>query len=189
VSRLARLLPLAALASAALLAAGCGEQREVRTQGETEGLYVDSGPLTYQVQISRYLNPADVEDRSYFKGLSPGAARLTQNQVWFGVFMRVQNYTHQTQTPPAPRDFTIRDTQKNVYRPQAINTNINVFAYVQRPIVGSGVVPEPNSPAGFGPIGGALLLYKLNVASTQNRPLELHIAPPEGREAFIDLDV
>ncbi len=55
-TRLARLLVLSALAVAAFAASGCGNKEDIRTVGETEGLYIDIGGLRYQVQISRYLN-------------------------------------------------------------------------------------------------------------------------------------
>jgi hypothetical protein len=185
---LARLIALLALSAVALVAAGCGQKdSEVRTLGETEGLYVDVGPLTYQVQISRYINPADVEDSAYLHGLSASDRKLAPDQVWFGVFMRVQNYTDQTHSTAS--DITIRDTQKNVYRPVAIDTAQNVFAYSSRPLGGSAVLPDPESLAAQGPIGGSLILFKLNVDSTQNRPLELEISEGEGARAFIDLDV
>ena len=45
-----RLLMVFAL-GAALALAGCGNKIEVRTVGETEGLYIDIGELKYQVQI------------------------------------------------------------------------------------------------------------------------------------------
>jgi hypothetical protein len=187
-TRTARLIALLALSTVALLAAGCGQKaNQIRTIGDTEGLYVDVGPLTYQVQISRYLNPADVEDRAYLQGLSAADRKLAGDQVWFGVFMRVQNYTDQTHTPAS--DMSIRDTQKNVYRPVSFAASQNPFVYQPRPLVGSGVLPDPESAPANGPIGGALILFKLNVDSIQNRPLELEISQGQGARAFIDLDV
>ena len=57
-----------ALAAATSLAA-CGSGGEEPTAGETEGIYVNTGDLKYQVQISRQLNAADFEDRDYLTGL------------------------------------------------------------------------------------------------------------------------
>ena len=59
-------------AAAAARCAGCGNKVEVRTVGETEGIYIDVGDLRYQVQISRIINPHDVEDRRYLQGLPAG---------------------------------------------------------------------------------------------------------------------
>ena len=81
------------LVIAALTAAGCGGHTGQRTSAETEGLYLDVGEMTYQVQISRYMNPSDPEDRGYFKGLPEGATQLPGDETWFGVFLRVQNET------------------------------------------------------------------------------------------------
>ena len=54
-----RLLTLMTLAAVVVGVAGCGaDKQEARTQGATEGLYLDVGGLKYQVQISRILNPA-----------------------------------------------------------------------------------------------------------------------------------
>ena len=51
------LLLLALAAASASVLAGCGNKLEVRTVGETEGIYVDVGELRYQVQLSRIINP------------------------------------------------------------------------------------------------------------------------------------
>ena len=184
--RLPRLLLAAVLALGALVVAGCGQREDIRTLGETEGLVIDVGPLVYQVQISRYLNPDDVEDRTYLEGLSPAAARLADSQVWFGVFMRVQNYTDRAHVPAT--DVVIEDTQHNRYEPVSYERS-NPFVYRARPIPAEGVLPHPSSLASQGPIGGELLLYKLDVSSVQNRPLELKIAQGEEFEGVIDLDV
>ena len=65
--RVLLLLVLAAASAGAL--AGCGNKLEVRTVGETEGIYIDVGELRYQVQLSRIINPNDIEDRHYLAGL------------------------------------------------------------------------------------------------------------------------
>ncbi len=51
--------------------------------------------------------------------------------------------------------------------------------------------PPVGSPADEGPIGGALILFKIPIASLQNRPFELIIEGPETDpvEAEISLDV
>ena len=64
-----RLLVISAALLCALFAAGCGNKEATVTVGDTEGIYLDIDDLKYQVQISRYMNPNDVEDRSYLAGL------------------------------------------------------------------------------------------------------------------------
>jgi hypothetical protein len=180
---------LAPLAGLALLAAGCGDKMDVRTQGDTEGVYIDVGPLLYQVQISRYLNPADREDSAYLAGLPEGmSTQPGRGRTWFGVFMRVQNVTGEPLM--AADTYEIHDTQENVYEPVELDRDLNPFAYVAGEVPPHGVVPEPDSAAGQGFIKGSLLLFKVKVDSLQNRPLELRISGGGGdAEGVVDLDV
>jgi hypothetical protein len=67
--RLARIVLLSLAALAALAAAGCGKE-ETTAIADTEGIYVTVDDLTYQVQLSRILNPASPEDSAYLKGVS-----------------------------------------------------------------------------------------------------------------------
>src|SRR5918992_761797 len=84
--------PLRFLLATALVAlAGCGGGTGVVTTAETEGLYLDIGGLKYQVQLSRYMNPNDVEDRDYFAGLPESTAQPAADETWFGIWVRVQN--------------------------------------------------------------------------------------------------
>ena len=64
-------------------------RRPRRSTATTEGAYVDVGDLKYQVQISRQLNPADVEDRDYLMGLAGATGSSAADEEWFAVFMRV----------------------------------------------------------------------------------------------------
>lgn len=188
IPRLARLVLLCALAVSSAALAACGDKEDIRTIGETEGLYLDVGGLKYQVQISRYLNPADLEDEGYLVGV-PATERPDDDETWFGIFLRVQNTGEETL--PAAREFTIEDTQGNVYRPVAVDTNVNVFAYEPRDVPPHGLIPHPDSPAGNGPTQGAALLFRLTIDTTQNRPLEFHIVSPDNPDevGIVDLDV
>ena len=182
-----RLLVISAAIFCALLASGCGNKEEVVTRGDTEGVYLDVDHLKYQVQISRYMNPNDVEDKSYLIGLPQSTAQPTGEETWFGVFMRVQNTTDEPQTPS--NDFKIVDTQDNVYRPVPMDTKINPFAYKADPIAGGSLLPEPDSAASENTIQGSLLLFKVKTDSLQNRPLELRFTGSDGTEGVVDLDV
>src|SRR3954447_12469353 len=106
-----RFRAFAVAAFACLALAGCGEKTDITTFAETEGIYLDVGNLVYQVQLSRYLNPADVEDREYLVGVPADEAQLTADEIWFGVWMRVKNYSDETLTPTT--QFRITDTEKN----------------------------------------------------------------------------
>jgi hypothetical protein len=171
--RLIRTAPLAALVIAALAVAGCGSGgTSIKTTAETEGIYLDLGDMKYQIQMSRYLNPSDVEDRAYLLGL-PTGVEPTGKEVWFGIWMRVQNETDRTL--PAATQYEIHDTQENVYRPVPLDPKANAFAYQGGDVEPKGLLPAPDSAAGAGPIQGSLVLFKVRVDSLQNRPLELKI--------------
>jgi hypothetical protein len=186
--RLPRLIVLAAALACALVASGCGNRLETRTLGQTEGLYLDVDELKYQIQISRYLNPADIEDRTYLIGLPSGTPPPAGDETYFGVFLRVSNSTDK---PIAPADdFEIVDTQKNVYRPIPLDPKVNPFAYVADPIPPESLIPQPDSIPSEGVIKqGALLLFKLKTDSLQNRPLEFRFRRGSGTTGIVDLDV
>jgi hypothetical protein len=177
---------LALAAFAALALAGCGEKTDYIRTAETEGIYVDVGNLVYQVQISRFLNPADVEDREYLVGVPANEATVGGDKTWFGVFMRVKNYSNETLQPAT--QFVITDTEGNKFYPVPLPKS-NPFAYNPGPLGPDAVYPPPDSAAASGPIQGALILFKLSTASLQNRPLVLHIEQPGQDGAEIDLDL
>jgi hypothetical protein len=179
-----RLIVISAALALALPASGCGNKQETVTLGETEGIYLDVDQLKYQVQISRYMNPNDVEDRAYLAGLPQSTAQPTGEETGLGVFMRVQNPTDETITPAS--DFEIIDTQENVYRPVPLD---NPFAYKPDPIGPQSLVPRPDSVASTTTVQGSLLLFKVKTASLQNRPLEFRFRGGEGTEGVVNLDV
>jgi hypothetical protein len=178
------LVALVALLGASVLA-GCGNKKDIVTSADTEGIYVDAGPLQYQVQISRQLNPYDVEDSYYVRGTTeppPG-----RDDTWFGVFVRV--YNPDDARKQATSDFEIHDTQGNIYKPVPLD-NTNVFRYVPTSLGEGQMIPTPGSPAFNSPIRGSLLLFRVKVDSFENRPLELIISQPGIDEhAEVPLDV
>jgi hypothetical protein len=176
-----------ALATATSLAA-CGSGGEEPHAGETEGIYVNTGDLKYQVQISRQLNASDFEDRDYLTGLPAADKSLPAGEEWFAVFIRVFNMTKQAH--PAASQFEIRDTTGKVFTPIAVDTNINRTAYKAAEVGAGDQIPVPGSLARENLTQGGLILFRVPNGAYANRPLELHITPPEGgREATVDLDV
>jgi hypothetical protein len=181
-----RLLVVAALLS--LVAAGCGNKDGEATVADTEGLYLDIGGLKYQVQLSRYINAADVEDRGYLVGLPESTAAPAEDETWFGVWVRVQNESDEPR--PAADTWEIHDTQENIFRPIPVDTDINPWVYEAGTIAPNTVWPLPDSAAGQGPTQGQLLLFKVKTESLQNRPLELRFSSgPQGEVGTYDLDV
>src|SRR3954453_9014185 len=108
----------------ALGAAGCGDSESVQTTAETEGLYLKIGGVKYQIHMSRYMNVNDVEDNQYLRGLPASTAQPRADEIWFGVWVRVQN--EGDKTLPSADTWEIRDTQNNTFRPIPIDTGTNV---------------------------------------------------------------
>jgi hypothetical protein len=165
---------LAATAALAASAAGCGDTTHTLT-GDSAAIYLDLNHLKYQVQVSREINAHDPEDINYLVGLPPADRGLRPDQSWFGVWLAVFNRTKQTHLAAA--SFTVTDTQGNVYRPIPLNS-VNLFAYHQRNVERNDQIPRQGSAASYAPIGGELLLFKINDLSFQNRPLTLRIVDP-----------
>jgi len=167
--------------------AGCGNKVETRTSAATEGIYIDVGELKYQVQMSRIVNPADVEDSAYLEGLT-GSPALSGNEAWFGIWMRVEN-TNSDKTLPSASDFSITDTQGHEFKPVPLEKN--PFAYAPGKLGPNTILPSSNSVAGEGVQQGSLILFKLTTDALANRPLELHIQNPSNPDelGIVDLDV
>jgi hypothetical protein len=180
---------LVLLVFVAAFVAGCGNKEANYTLAETEGTYVDVAGLTYQVQMSRYLNPRDPEDMQYLKGLAQGvSADPPVGKIWFGVWMRVKNYSKETLRTASVSQFTITDTEENEFTPTTLASS-NPFIYEPLVLQHSQVLPAPDTAQASGPIQGSLILFQLDTDDLQNRPLVLHISQGEGAEAEVDLDL
>lgn len=187
--------PIAMLAIAALGLGACSDNSNTRvTTGTYAGEsgqnapYLNVGPLIYEVQLSRELNPYDTEDASYLAGLTPAQRKLSPGEEWFGVFLQV--YNESSASHPAALSPTISDTQNNVYEPIAIGPT-NEFAYRAGTLGPKARIPALGTVAADGPTQGALLLYKIKVVSLDNRPLEIKIVDPTdpSQTASAELDV
>jgi hypothetical protein len=164
----------------------CGNKQDKTLTAATEGPYIDIGDMKYQVQISRQLNPYDVEDIAYLKGVTD---TLGKDEVWFAVFMNVQNESDKAQKPASAYEIT--DTQGNTFNPVAIDLRSNDYGYEPVPIPGNGELPNRNSTAAQNSINGRLLLFKIPLTSLDNRPLQLKIHNPADFQqvGVVDLDV
>jgi hypothetical protein len=193
-SRRPRLSWLAVLLLAPILLGACGESHSKVTGGTYAGEsganapYLDVGPLVYEVQLSRELNPADSEDASYLQGLTPAQRALTPGEEWFAVFLQV--YNHHDTPAPAASELVLTDTQHNTYVPVTPEAS-NQFAYRPKNVPGQGRLPELDTVAAEGTTQGALLLYKIKTVSLDNRPLTIMIVDPADstQTASAELDV
>ncbi len=162
----------------ALALAGCGEEEE---DARREGLGVELGGVTYNVRISRQINPNIPPGDAYYKGPPP-----PPGEVLFGVFLEACNEDDDRRRSLPVERFQLEDSQGNEYEPLEPREG-NPFAY-RAEVLAENCIPETDSVAARGP--GAVLLFKLPLAALQNRPVELVLAP-EGAlpEERIELDL
>jgi hypothetical protein len=182
-SRAAQLVVLAVLG---LVLGSCGHKESHPTVADNEGVYVDAGPITYQVQLSRELNPFSQEDRQYLVGLR--ASPPKPDQEWFAVFMWAKN---QTGSPQKTTDsFDIVDTQGTTYRPVTLDPRLNAYAWKAQTLKPLQTQPAPDTVGAFGPTQGSELLFKINSSAYANRPLTLEIhAPGQPTPSAVTLDL
>jgi hypothetical protein len=175
-ARKALLLCVLFVGALALAACGAGEKEREVPEGEP----IELGPLRYNVQITRFLNPGDSEDSAYLLG-QPAAG---VGQAYLGVFLTIDNESNVTQTVPG--DFELRDTRDNTFQP---SPSESPFALEPGAIPPEGAIPEPGTPAASGPIKGAMLLFLIEESTAENRPLILEIPSTEGEPGAIELDI
>jgi hypothetical protein len=190
-SRLRRPLAVLAvlLASGGLAACGNHHDEEAQLQKiEGEGFYLSLGELKYQVQGSRQLNPDDIQDRAMLVGVPAAQQGLEDDEVWFGVFMQVENEDEKPRRPAG--DIEIIDTQEDVFKPIGLEP-ANQFAYRStNPIPPGEIAPLPDTPAFNTANQGSLLLFKLTLDALDNRPLELKLeSSTNDQTGIIDLDI
>lgn len=176
----------AVVASVALLPA-CGGHQTV-TEGESEAVYVTNGELQYQVQISRQLNAADPGDRALLVGLPADQRELGQDDLWFGVWVRVWNGTDEPHKAAA--DFEIVDTKGERFEPVEFAPE-NILAYRADTVEANSQYPVPDSVPENLPTTGAVLVFKLPRQALDFRPLELVFHEPGNpeQESSVRLDV
>ena len=174
---------LCALAVASGLAA-CGNHHPHMASGQLSGTdvadannnggYVDAGPVTYQLQISRPLNQYSAEDSQYVRGLPSGTStNLPGTELWYGVFLWAKNQTQHPQT--TSDNFEVMDTQGDVYRPLKLNTAVNPLAWDAESLAPLQTEPKPNTLMSEDATQGGELLFKMPNTIFDNRPLTLYI--------------
>jgi hypothetical protein len=181
-TRLVRIAALVGLVVVAFAVSGCN--KDVQAIEAKEGGRVYMGNLFYQVNLSRMLNPKDVEDSYYLQGQPTPAP----GDTYFGVFMRVDNETqHHRILPIGTDDMKIVTASGDVFKP--IKVNAPGWGYAPSPIGYRGVIPVGNTPAYIGPIRGGLILFRMSQTDLNARPVKLETKSPDGRTGEITLDV
>ena len=169
-------LPLLAALVLALLAigvsaCGSGDPSEVE-----EGEVVKIGGLKYTVIFSRYLNEHDAEDAAYLAGEKPPQ----EENNYFGVFLLVENTSHETRG--VVNELWITDSENKKF--EAVPAK-NEFAFpFGGEIEENEQLPVIDSAAQQDAIEGSVVIFELPEAVSANRPLLLHI-PGAGKETGI----
>lgn len=173
----------------ALGLSACGNKHDRINRAETEGIYVNVDELKYQVQLSRQLNPEAIpEDKTFIDGIDEAEAELAPGEVWFAIFVRVENGTDEEHAPTA--DFELEDQQGNTFEPVEIDES-NPFFYDTAPIRPKGYAPGPDTIARqVSSVGGMLRLFKVKYETLDNRPVELLIHSETSDEvSVVDIDI
>ena len=134
-----------------------------------EGQPMKLGELLYNVQISRFLNPRDLEDEAYLAGQPPPP----NDKLYLGVFMLIENEADTVQEVRA--EFTV------------VGNEGTGFARSEREPValelggggGDDELPEPESIVANGPIEGAMVLFLTTRPRPRTGPAPRH--PVVGR--------
>jgi hypothetical protein len=165
-----RLLVLLCLAVLGAGAAACGEAdvKQGVEEPAREGLALGLEGLDYNVFITRELNTRITPDKAYV----PPGTEPDPGQTLYGVFIQVCN---RSDDPHRSVDrFKIVDNQGNEFEPEALPVD-NQFAYHPKNLLPHECIPEAGSVAQLGPTAGSMLLFRLPLANTEYRPLELEI--------------
>jgi hypothetical protein len=180
---LRRLLMLLCLAALVVGLTACGNKDEEQGVDEParEGLALDLDGLDYNVFITRELNIKIPPDDAYFDG--PEAEK---GETLYGVFVQVCNNSKDTRQ--AVDSFMITDNQGNEFEPEALPED-NQFAYHPGEVLPDECLPEAGSVAQLGPSAGLMLLFRLPLANTEYRPLELEIQGEGDHHLTFQLDI
>jgi hypothetical protein len=171
--------PLSLLAALALAGAvgACGEEEETEV---VEGEPLEIADLSYNVGLTRFLNPDDNEDAEYLVGLpeaEPGTSYL-------GVFLTVEN---ETEDPlPSATGYTVHDTLDNEY--ETVESESPYALDIAAEVPGESELPLPDTTAATGPNHGALLIFLVADEVSENRPLMLDVEASDGSgEVVLDI--
>ena len=181
----ALLLLLAALALPLGLSA-CGDDESAdeadaaALEEAVEGEPLELGELGYNVQITRFLNPDDIEDSEYLAGMpepKPGTDYL-------GVFIVIKNDSEEGL--PSASDYVVTDTLENEYEP--LESESPYALDVGAEVAPESQLPIPGSTAATGPNQAALIVFEVSEDVSDNRPLIMEIKSGFG-DGEIILDI
>jgi hypothetical protein len=160
--------------------AACGEEHPGVDEPAREGLALELDGITYNVFITRQLNPRVPPDGAYVTDDAPPGEAL------YGIFIQVCNLTDEPHETAG--DFVVKDNQENEFEPEELPAD-NAFAYSPRTLDPAECIPEAGSVAQLGPTAGSMLLFQFPLETTENRPLELEMEAENGETLTFELDL
>lgn len=174
----ATLISLLAVLVLALTAAACGgDDQEAEV---AEGEPVEVADLSYNVGLTRFLNPDDNEDAEYLVGQPPPEP----GTAYLGVFMTIENETEEDL--PSADEYLVRDTLEVEYAP--VESKSPFALEIGAVVPAEGGLPLPDTTAQTGPNQGSLLIFHVADTVSANRPLKLEIESPDGLgEVILDI--
>jgi hypothetical protein len=160
--------------------AGCGYSPS--NEGD-EGVPIEVGNLEFNVQMTRFLNPSDHEDKNYLAGQT---VPTPAGKSYLGVFMTIKNQSGSATKVPSSDEITVVDTTGAAY--QALPSDTSFAAPLGTTMAGHSQIPVGDSPAESGPAQGAIVLFLVDQGVSENRPLKLEIEH-DGVTGDITLDI
>jgi hypothetical protein len=163
--------------SLSLVLAACGEEEATEV---VEGEPLELGELSYNVQITRFLNPDDTEDAEYLVGQPPPEPGTD----YLGVFMVVDNEGDEAY--PSADQYVVHDTQDNRYEP--LDSDSPYALDIGATVPEEGQLPLLDTTAQSGPNQGSLVIFQIDESASENRPLKLLISGEDSSgEVILDL--
>ena len=179
---LLRRLGLAAcMLGLALAGAACGEEEPGVHEPAREGLALELDGVDYNVFITRQLNPEIPPDDAYYTGREPAS-----DETLYGIFIQVCNNSDDPRE--TAEHFKVVDNQGNEFEPEELEQD-NAFAYEPAQLDPKECIPEAGSVAQLGPTAGSMLLFRLPLQVTENRPLELEVEGESDENLTFELDL
>jgi hypothetical protein len=165
---------------AALGVAGCGNDL---SKESSEGEPIQLGDLKYNVQETRFLNPAQADDKQYLAGQQ---VPTPAGKLYLAVFLTIQNTGENPVRIPANAQMSVVDTTGAAY--QSIPSHTDFAAPLGSTLASGGDIPAAGTAAANGPTQGALVLFLVDQNLTENRPPKLEI-DSQGETGEITLDI
>jgi hypothetical protein len=162
--------------------AACGSDEELGVdEPADEGLSLELDGIDYNVFITRQLNPEIAPDDTYYTGPEPAP-----DETLYGVFIQACNNSEERRE--TTDSFTVVDNQGNEFEPEQGEVG-SVIAYEPGELGPEECIPESGSLAQLGPQAASMLLFRLPLENTENRPLELEIEGEGEEHLTFELDI